>query len=201
MKNYKLFIFDLDGVIFDTKSNMRQSWNSVKKKHNLKIPFENYFLLIGTPFKKILKKLGIYKNINEISTTYSEASKKNINLVKIYPGVKKVLLELRKSSKVAVVTSKEKKRARFFLKKFDLKFDSVSCPERGKRGKPYPDQILKVIRRFNLKKRDCVYVGDMKVDFTAANNAKIDFILANYGYEKKIMSKVIKINKFIDLIK
>ena len=35
MKKYKLFIFDLDGVIFDTKSNMRASWNFVKKKYNL----------------------------------------------------------------------------------------------------------------------------------------------------------------------
>ena len=41
----------------------------------------------------------------------------------------------------------------------------------------------------------------MKVDLVAAKNAKIDFILANYGYEKKKINKVVKINKFDDLIK
>ena len=41
----------------------------------------------------------------------------------------------------------------------------------------------------------------MFVDLLTARNAKIDFILANYGYETKSVMKVIKINKFKDLIK
>ena len=201
MKKYKLFIFDLDGVIFNTKSNMRESWKFTKKKYNLTIPFSSYFSLIGAPFKIILQKLGIKNNLNEITQTYSEISLKKYNMVKIYQDVKNVLKKLSKVSKVAVVTSKDKKRTKIFIKKFGLKFDAISCPQKGLKGKPKPDQILKIIKKLSFKKKDCVYIGDMFVDLLTARNAKIDFILANYGYETKSVMKVIKINKFKDLIK
>ena len=122
-------------------------------------------------------------------------------MVKIYPDVKNVLKQLSKVSKVAVVTSKDKKRTKIFIKKFGLKFDAISCPQKGLKGKPKPDQILKIIKKLSFKKKDCVYIGDMFVDLLTARNAKIDFILANYGYETKSVMKVIKINKFKDLIK
>ena len=79
MKKYKLFIFDLDGVIFDTKSNMRASWNFVKKKYNLNIKFDDYFSLIGAPFNKILKRLKIIKNKNYIAQSYSLKSKEKFH--------------------------------------------------------------------------------------------------------------------------
>lgn len=201
MKKYKLYIFDLDGVILNTKSNMEASWKDVRTKHGLKPKFIDYFALIGTPFIKILKQLNIKNDRQNIAKTYSQKSKKYINKIKLYPKIKSVLNQLRLKSKIAVVTSKEKKRTLFFLKRFKLKFDIISCPEKGKRGKPYPDQLLKVIKKFKINKKDCVYVGDMRVDFIAAKNAKIDFILAQYGYEKKIIKKVNKIKKFEDLIK
>lgn len=199
MKKYKLYIFDIDGVIFDSKLNMMSSWNEVRIKHNIKSKFEDYFKLIGTPFLNILKKLKINTDIKKIAKTYNQNSLKYINKVKLYPNVKVVLNKLKKKSKIAIVTSKEKKRTFFFLKKFNLKFDMVSCPEKGKKGKPYPDQLLKVIKKFEFKKKDCVYIGDMNVDLMAAKNAKIDFIFANYGYEKKFIKKITKINKFNDL--
>ena len=200
MKKYQLYIFDIDGVILDSKSNMEATWNEVRSIHHLKPEFSEYFKLIGTPFVKILNQLNIKSDKKNITKTYSKVSKKNVDKIKLYPKIKTVLKKLRLNSKLAVVTSKEKKRTNFFLKKFNLKFDIISCPEKGRRGKPYPDQILKVIKKLNLKKKDCVYLGDMKVDLEAARNAKIDFILANYGYESKKIKKVIKINNFEDLI-
>ena len=201
MKKYKLYIFDLDGVLLDSKSNMKATWNDVKLIHNLNPNFRDYFKLIGAPFIKILERLNIKSNKKKIAKTYFQRSKKYIYKIKLYPKVKTVINRLKSISKVAVVTSKEKKRTHFFLRKFNLKFDIISCPEKGKRGKPYPDQILKVIKKFKISKKDCVYIGDMKVDLVAAKNAKIDFILANYGYEKKRIKNVVKINKFNDLIK
>ena len=39
----KLIVFDLDGVIFDSKQNMRKAWNDVKNELNIDIPFHKYF--------------------------------------------------------------------------------------------------------------------------------------------------------------
>ena len=118
MKKYKLYIFDLDGVILNTKSNMEASWKDVRIKHNLKPKFIDYFALIGTPFIKILKQLNINSDRQNIAKTYSLKSKKYINKIKLYPKIKSVLNQLRLKSKIAVVTSKEKKRTFFFLKRF-----------------------------------------------------------------------------------
>ena len=58
----KLVIFDLDGVLIDSRENMKLSWNSLNKQFNLNLKFKRYLYYIGLPFEKILKNLGIKKH-------------------------------------------------------------------------------------------------------------------------------------------
>ena len=62
IKSKKIIIFDLDGVIIDSKNNMKISWETCCKKNNMNITFLSYFKFIGLPFKKILILLNIKKN-------------------------------------------------------------------------------------------------------------------------------------------
>mgnify|MGYP000400629060 CR=1 FL=1 len=50
-----LYIFDLDGVLIDSKENMEKSFNSLNTGRD----FKDYFKLIGKPFKDILTEIGI----------------------------------------------------------------------------------------------------------------------------------------------
>jgi len=61
IKNTKLIIFDVDGVLIDSKKNMRLSFNKMIKKNKMNLKFENYFNQIGLPFSSIMKNLGIKK--------------------------------------------------------------------------------------------------------------------------------------------
>ena len=61
MKKFHTLIFDLDGVLIDSKNNMKNSWNSVRKELKVKQSFKKYFTHIGYPFEKILNKMGIKK--------------------------------------------------------------------------------------------------------------------------------------------
>ena len=117
MKKYKLYIFDIDGVIFDSKLNMMSSWNEVRIKHNIKSKFEDYFKLIGTPFLNILKKLKINTDIKKIAKTYNQNSLKYINKVKLYPNVKVVLNKLKKKKQDCNCYIKGKKKNFLFFKK------------------------------------------------------------------------------------
>jgi phosphoglycolate phosphatase len=63
-KKLKLIIFDLDGVLVDSRENMLLSWQKVQILFNIKIQFKSYFKNIGLPFGSILKKLGIKKKKN-----------------------------------------------------------------------------------------------------------------------------------------
>lgn len=199
-KNYYFFIFDLDGVIFDSKKNMNYSWNLTKKKFNLKPDFNQYFKFLGLPFDEILLKLKIKPN-KKIKNFYFNQSQKNINKVKLYSGVKKFLNILRvRKIKFSIVTSKNYMRSKNLLSKFNINPSSLHCPRKNIKGKPYPDQLLLAIKKnkFMNKKNYVCFVGDTKIDYSAAVAANIDFIFASYGYGK-LKKKVKKISKFGDL--
>lgn len=183
--NKKLLIFDLDGVIFDSKKNMEIAWNETSKKFNLKISFSSYFKKIGIPFLDILKSLGVKPN-KKISEYYNKSSINNSNLIKPYKNAVRLLQFLNKKKIIfSIVTSKDANRTKYLLKKFDINPNSIHCPNKKLRGKPYPDHLLESIKKNKVKSEEACYFGDMRVDYLSAKNANIDFIFVKYGYGSK----------------
>ena len=201
MKNFykkkSLFIFDLDGVLIDSKENMKSAWKKVKIKHDIKVSFNSYFQNIGESFPNILKKLKIKKNEKSIENTYKRESLKNINLINLYPGVKKTLQYLiKKKIKIVIVTSKDKFRSKKILKKLDVNIQQIYSPTKHLKGKPKPDLIFEAIKKNNSSKKLSLFVGDTVSDRKAAKNAGVDFIFAKYGYKIGIKKSKYYINKF-----
>ena len=174
-----LYVFDLDGVLIDSKDNMEMSFNSL----NTGRPFEDYFKLIGKPFKDILTEMGILTDQDQLMLEYNYHSQENSDLIKFYDGVEQHLKYLKsQGKKIAVVTSKHKDRTHDILSKLDVEFDFNCCPTEGLRGKPSPDQLLYTLAHCNTNPCDAVYVGDMIVDMECAEASGVDFIFAEYGY-------------------
>ena len=200
----KLFIFDLDGVLIDSKENMKISWNSLNKRFNLNIKFDKYLHNIGLPFKKILKNLGIKNHFKIYQNHYSKVSKKNLKKIKLYPDVIKTLRFLKsKNIKIAIVTSKDQIRTKKIIEQNfkNIKFDLISYPMKKFRSKPSPDLILNTMSYLNIDPSESLYCGDMIYDLETARRAKITFVFARYGFVKlKIKSKYY-INKFSQIIK
>ena len=172
-----LYVFDLDGVLIDSKDNMEMSFNSL----NTGRPFEDYFKLIGKPFKDILTEMGILTDQDQLMLEYNYHSQENSDLIKFYDGVEQHLKYLKsQGKKIAVVTSKHKDRTHDILSKLDVDF--ICCPTEGLRGKPSPDQLLYTLAHCNTNPCDAVYVGDMIVDMECAEASGVDFIFAEYGY-------------------
>ena len=199
-KKYNFFIFDLDGVIFDSKKNMSLSWEATKNKFGLKATFKSYFQNIGKPFDDIMKCINVQPS-KDISNCYKNNSLKHIKKIKIYPNVIKILNILNKKKiKFSIVTSKDRERTLFLLNKFKIHPYSVHCPKKNILGKPNPDMLISAIKRSKIKNIKTCYVGDTYTDYKAAKNAKIDFVYASYGYEfRKIPKSTININNFKDL--
>ena len=178
----KLLIFDLDGVIFDSKKNMELAWNETSKKFNLNIPFSKYFEKIGMPFMEILKSLGVEHKI-EIYQCFKKISLEKIKIIKPYKNVLKVFRLLKKKKiKFSIVTSKEYRRTKFLLKKFDIQPNTIHCPNKKLRGKPFPDHLLNSLKKNRVKPNEACFFGDTEIDFLAAKRSKIDFIFVKYGY-------------------
>ena len=181
--NKKLVLFDLDGVILDSKYNMMLSWNAVREKHNIDVKFKDYFENIGRPFTDILDILNIKENQNNITQTYNKVSQQMIGKLSFYEGSKSVLSQLAdKNIKTGIVTSKETLRCQFVLDLVGFEFDIVQTPNEKLQGKPAPDHLLYAMAELGVSAADTIYIGDMNVDFLAAKNAQVDYIHAMWGY-------------------
>ncbi len=207
MKDFKkksFLMFDLDGVVFDSKKNMELAWNETSKKFRLNIAFSLYFKKIGMPFLKILESLGIKPN-KIIYKYFKEVSLKKINTIKPYKDVLNLFRFLKKKKiKFSIVTSKDFKRSKFLLKKFKIQPNSIHCPSIRFRGKPFPDQLLYSLKKNKITASDACFIGDTKIDFLAAKRANVTFVFAKYGYGKNNkqyknqITNIKQIKKFIN---
>ena len=163
---------------------MQLSWQRVQNKYNLySVSFDKYFNNIGLPFNKILKKLSIHKNLDDIKKCYDNESIRNINKIKYFGSILQTLKLLKKRNyTLAIVTSKDIKRTRKFLKHNEKLFSFIECHNSKYKGKPHPDQINKIIELTKIERKYFVYIGDTNIDYKAAKAAKIDFIFAEWGY-------------------
>ena len=93
----KFYVFDLDGVLIDSKKNMSLSWKQVREEIGIKQKFKDYFQEIGKPFDVILRNLGVKRNLHlKIEKEYSKASIKNFSEIKLYPKSRFILQKLKK---------------------------------------------------------------------------------------------------------
>ena len=199
--NKKLVLFDLDGVIVDSKHNMMLSWNAVREKHNIDVKFKDYFENIGRPFSDILDILNIKENQNNIAQTYNKVSQQMIGKLSFYEGSKSVLSQLAdKSIKTGIVTSKETLRCQFVLDLLGFEFDIVQTPNEKLQGKPAPDHLLYAMSELGVSAADTIYIGDMNVDFLAAKNAPVDYIHAMWGYGLCSDENTIKLKEISQLM-
>ena len=205
MKKYKAVIFDLDGVLIDSKKNMFLAWSQVKKKIGIKKSFKEYFKYIGLPFEQILFNLNINKDHKKIHNIFSSTSIKNLNKITPYKHVLKTLNILKdRKIKICVVTSKDKPRTKKIIRFLKMPIKHSFSPSKNLRGKPYPDQINKALKKLSLNNKETCYVGDMLVDQKTAFNAKMDFIYASYGYgnyNKRFKYSIKNLEEILKLIK
>ena len=182
---------------------MRKALNLTSKKVNMKLPFNKYKKFLGLPFEKILKKMKIKKNYKEIKKYYEYYSLKYIDKIKIKKIFLKELKMLKKDYFLAIFTSKSKKRTKKIINKYKI-FDDCVTIDDVKKGKPMPEGLLKILKKFNIDKKEAVYVGDSIYDYQCAKNANILYLHAKWGYErsnkiKKLIniSNLTKIKKYL----
>ncbi|MGD2295526.1 MAG: HAD family hydrolase [Candidatus Aminicenantes bacterium] len=83
----------------------------------------------------------------------------------------------------ALVTNNSQDNVSYLLEKFNLEFDFVLARESGL-WKPSSAPFIAVLDRFNLKREECVVIGDSHFDFRAgaeAGIAKIFILNADKG--------------------
>jgi len=196
----KSIVFDLDGVLIDSRICMERSWNEINNKYKLNHTFDEYFSYIGIPFLEILKIMGITFKAHKIKDDYFNYTKKYQYLIEPYKGASEIFSILKdRKIQTGIITSKERANAISVCSQFQIVPDEIITPNDVLLGKPSKDSGIEYLLRSGLKKSDVLYVGDMESDYQFSLNMGFDFAYARYGYGI-IKNKCKKIDNLLEII-
>ena len=137
--------------------------------------------------------LRLYRRHHQVSLTKQAL---------LYPGVRRLLEYLKdKGYKLAVASNRPTRFSLIILRVLKIRsyFNYVLCADKLKRGKPHP-QILNLIRkRFHYKPAEVLYVGDMVIDLLAGERAGVRTILVTTGSSSK--KEIAKHNPYLSILR
>ncbi len=181
-------IFDMDGTLIDSRIDITNSVNFVRSKKGLPpLHLEEVVAAINGHVKDLSMKFyntPKYEAEDKklFEEFYLEECTKN---ARVYTGIIKVLEHLKNKNKIlAVATNAPSKFAEKMIKSAEI-FDYFDCIK-GCDGdlppKPHPHILLYLLGKLNYKDKYSVYIGDNESDYLAANEARMSYIMALWGF-------------------
>ncbi|MFH1780188.1 MAG: HAD-IA family hydrolase [Candidatus Micrarchaeota archaeon] len=181
----KCFLFDLDGVIFDTYELIQQSFEYTSSQNKLVLP-ENYMhSVLGRPLADCLRLFGSKEEeLPKLIERYVSFQNDNIaRLVRVFPEVRETLDYLKsKGFKIGIVTGRHRASTTQLLSNFELDsyFDAIVTSEEVKNYKPHPDHVTKALELLEAEASKSFMVGDADVDVIAGKTAGVKTIVTAY---------------------
>jgi phosphoglycolate phosphatase len=220
LENKKLLLFDLDGTLIDSVPDLCGAVNYMLVALD-KIPFDTNIIRewVGNGAELLVKralsgKADIDDNIDEdlfikAKSIFLEYYKNNLtNETILYDQVFETIKILKDNGfKMAIITNKPYEFIEPILKHFEMDsdFDLLLGANSLENKKPHPQPLLYACQKLNIDTKQTIMVGDSKNDILAAQNANIDSIAVNYGYnygeDIAIYNPNIIIDNFNELIK
>lgn len=191
-KSSKAFLFDLDGVLYDSINIIKETYKSVVMDMKNKLSDED-LLVINTHYNNAptyvfnLLNLNPEKGHQSYKTKYLSSIK---NEVKFFDKIDNIIMELNnKGYVIGIVTSQPLSRYNAIIDKATFKdYIKVAVTwndvPKGKQ-KPDPFGILKALEKVNINPQNSVYIGDDPKDILAAKKAGAHSAAALWGTGNK----------------
>ncbi|MBP7226209.1 MAG: HAD family phosphatase [Aliarcobacter sp.] len=200
MKKY--ILFDNDGVLVDTEIWYFEANKKALKELGLTLHMDTYQEIMargGTAWEVAIAQ-GIETSIIDKKRVQRDIyyqdflQTKNLEI----PKVKKVLADLSKKYKMAIVTTSRRVDFELIHKKRGISdfMQFVLCVEDYNRAKPYPDPYLKGLELFKASNEQTIVVEDSQRGLSSAVNAKIECVIVKNDFTKT--HDFSKANYFID---
>ena len=191
--NYDTYIFDLDGTLLDSLTDLAISCNYALRINNMpERTIDEVRCFVGNGVKKLMERAipnGLQNPAFE--KTYADFRQHylvhNLDNTKPYPGIIPLLKRLHSEGKnIAVVSNKFYAATQDLVKHFFCEYITVAIGERENiRKKPAPDTVFEALRQLNASPAGAVYIGDSDVDVMTARNCNIPCISVLWGFRTK----------------
>lgn len=212
---YRAAIFDMDGTILDTAGDLADAMNYALEKAGRRHDYsekdaKNFFgsgvqvaikralsfeegmpeellVRIGTP-EEVLPKSVTDSLVMKIMDIYQPYYTSHCAVrTAPYPGIRELMLCLRKEGVITAVVSNKPDEAVQTLteEQFPGLFDLAVGLTDQVRRKPFPDVTLHAAEKLNVSVEETVYIGDSEIDLQTAVNAGMDCISVDWGFRGK----------------
>ena len=188
---YALVVFDLDGTLVDSASDIAEAVNRTLVDWSLPRVEESVIrgwigdgarALVGSAFAHAGKPIDLEEVMPGFMVHYADCL---LLYPTVYPGVIETLQSLRDAGvDVAVCTNKPERFVRPLLDALELGqyFECIVGGDTLSERKPSAVPLLHVVEHFGLRPAQCLMVGDSATDLQTAIAANVPMALVTYGY-------------------
>jgi phosphoglycolate phosphatase len=180
----RLFIFDLDGTLIDSRADICHALNLALTGLNIPIlPESRVSDFVGEGVQKLVERSLRAATAREperelVDNTVllfrEEYGQHLLDKTRLYPGVPEAL-SLLAWANFAVVTNKPESFSRRILNGLGIetRFCTILGGDSVRNRKPDPEALLKVMSQCNVPPSETVMVGDSRVDIEAGKAAAV----------------------------
>ena len=190
----KLCVFDLDGTVANTLTTISYFGNEALKKYGFApFPEDRYKYFVGAGADALIRNMINAHSGNEIDyenvrTEYLKNYNSNsLYLTKPYDGIVEMLSTLKNMGILCVVLSnKPQIQAENVANAlFNGLLNECFGGNEGIPLKPNPTMLNKIIEKYNVKKEECLFIGDTKIDIETAKNADVKSVGVLWGFRNR----------------
>lgn len=194
---YTTIVFDCDGTLLDTLTDLRNAVNYVLCAHDLpERSVSEVKAALGNGVAHLMRQ-SLPDSISEAEfNTYLDEFKAYYgehlqDYTAPYPGMLDVLDTLRaKGYKLAIVSNKIQEGITPLNKEYFGDRLPVAIGERpGLQRKPAPDMVLQALKELGSTHDESIYIGDSEVDVATAKNSGLLCIGVTWGFRDKQLHK------------
>lgn len=187
----KAVIFDLDGTLLDTLTDIMESVNQVLARYDFPVhDLQAYKYFIGQGIEVLTRRAfpdsvgeaDFEKYLAEVKRVYS--SRQTLR-TRPYEGVEDMLHQLNAMNiSVNILSNKPHEFAVPTVRHFfpDIRFDYVFGSREHVPRKPAPDAVFEILEGIGYAAQQCLYVGDTATDMLTAVAAGLDPVGVSWGF-------------------
>ena len=184
-KPVELIIFDWDGTLFDSVSQIVSSLKFAAQQFNQPLTAEAAQSIIGLGLPEVAQVLfpDVPELHHEILQSYSDHYVENSTDDVWFKGVAELLLDLKNHNiKLAVATGKSRRGLdRVLAQTQSLDIFDVTRAASETKSKPDPLMLAEILRVTGVKAEHAIMVGDTSYDLEMAQNIVMPSIGVSYG--------------------
>lgn len=181
---YRCVVFDFDGTLADTEEIAFEIYNEMASRYKYHpITREELMHIKNLHIKEIMEIVDIpFIKLPRVINQGQKRMRVRAEEIRAFnSGIKGVMDELSKETEIiGILTSNIKRTVRSFLKQYEIETDFdflLSSALLSKQKK-----IRKVLKKYDLKAEELLYIGDETRDIEACHIAGVDVAAVRWGY-------------------